>query len=305
MQGVEARRGDPIAPLDWLKAVPFEPAADSDRLGWVGLQAVRYRAAPPSELNPPAMTHHRLILFARPPEELELLYDGVKRRVPPPAGSIAVVPAGSPARYRWGGYMDTLNVYLEPGSVARVAGEAFDLDPARVPLPPLDGLDLPHLRAAMLAVNDELTAGGAGGGLAAESLANVLTVHLLRHVSAPRRLLRGRDGVLPRARLRAVVEYIEDHLGAAPTLEGMAAVTGLSVYHFARQFSAATGLPPHQYVITRRVERVQEVLHRDPDVSLAEVAARAGFSDQSQLTRHFKRLVGVTPGRFRMSARTV
>src|SRR5262249_59015807 len=72
----EPGRGCPIRPLDWLKHVPFEADAASGRLEWAGLEAVRYRAAPASELNPPAMTHHRFILFARPPEELDLLYDG-------------------------------------------------------------------------------------------------------------------------------------------------------------------------------------------------------------------------------------
>jgi AraC family transcriptional regulator len=83
----------------------------------------------------------------------------------------------------------------------------------------------------------------------------------------------------------------------------MAAVARLSTYHFARQFKAATGLPPHRYVIMRRVERAKQLLQRDGDLSLAEVAARAGFADQSQLSRHFRRLVGVTPGRFRTPAR--
>ncbi len=295
--------GGLIGPLDWRKIVPFAAAAASDRLGWVGLEAVRYRAAPASELNPPAMTHHRLILFARPPEELDLLYEGVKRRVPPPAGSIAVVPAGSAARYRWSGCMDTLNIYLEPGLVARVAAEAFDLDPARATVPPLDGLDLPHLRAAMGAVDAELMAGGAGGPLAAESLANILAVQLIRHVLTPRQPERGHDGTLPRGRLRAVVEYIEEHLDAGPTLEQMAAVAHLSPYHFARQFKAATGLPPHQYVIARRIERAKQLLEESSDLSLAEVAAHAGFSDQSQFSNHFKRLVGVTPGQFRTPAR--
>ena len=299
----EPGRGDPIGPLDWWKVLPFEPAAVSDPLGWVGLQAVRYCAAPASELNPPAMTHHRLILFARPPEELDLVYEGVKRRVPPPAGSIVMVPAGSPARYRWSGRMDTLNIYLEPGLVGRVAAEAFDLDPARLTVPPLDGVDLPHLRAAMGAVDAELTAAGAGGRLAAESLANVLAVHLIRHVLAPRQPERGRDGVLPRGRLRAVVEYVEEHLDAGPTLEQMAAVARLSPYHFARQFKRATGLPPHQYVILRRVERARQLLQAGPDLSLAEVAMHAGFSDQSQFCRHFKRLVGITPGQFRTPTR--
>src|SRR4051794_41890275 len=102
--------------------------------------------------------------------------------------------------------MDTLNIYLERGLVARVAAEAFDLDPARLTVPPLDGLDLAQLRAAMLAVDAELTAGGAGGPLAAESLANVLAVQLIRHVAAPRRPEGSRDGTPPRGPLPAVVE---------------------------------------------------------------------------------------------------
>ena len=187
--------------------------------------------------------------------------------------------------------------------VKRVAAEAFGLDPARLTVPPLDGLDLPHLRAAMLAVDAELTTGGAGGPLAAESLANVLAVHLIRHVLAPRQPARRRESTLPRAKLRAVVEYIEEHLDASPSLEQMAEVARLSPYHFARQFKAATGLPPHQYVIARRVERARELLQGGGELSLAEVAADVGFADQSQFSHHFKRLVGVTPGQFRTPAR--
>jgi AraC family transcriptional regulator len=294
---------DLIRPWNWRKVIPFQAVAASDRLGWVGLEAARYRASPAWEYNAPALTHHRLVLVTRPPQGLELRFDGVTRKVPPPAGAIILVPAGTPGRVRWSGGFDWLHIYLEPGLVARVAAEACDLDPARLTIPPLDALDLPHLRAAMSAVDCELTNGGAGGPLAAESLANILAVQLIRHLVAPRRLARGRDGTLPRGRLRAVVEYIEGHLDASPTLEQLAAVARLSVYHFARQFKAATGLPPHQYVIMRRVERARQLLHAGTDLSLAEVAMHAGFSDQSQFTHHFKRLVGVTPGHFRTPAR--
>ena len=297
------RGGDLIGPRDWRKILPFEADASSDRLGWVGLEAARYRAAPASELEHPGITHHRLVLFVRPPDELDLRYDGVKRHVPPPAGAISVIPAGSPARWRWSGRPDTLHIYLEPGFVTRVAAGAFDLEPARLAIPPLDCLDFPEVRAAMWALDAELTAGGAGGPLAAESLANVLAVHLIRRVLAPPQPARRRDGTLPRAKLRAVVEYVEDHLDAGPTLEQMAAVARLSPYHFARQFKAATGLPPHQYVILRRVERAKQLLQAGTDLSLAEVAAHAGFADQSQFTHHFKRVVGVTPGWFQLSAR--
>src|SRR6516225_4620663 len=200
MQQVESRRAEPIGPLDGLKILPHETAASSDQLGWVGLEAAHCRAAPAFDLNLPPLTHHRLFLFARPPDELELLYEGVKRHVPPRAGSISLVPAGSPAQVRSSGCKDELHIFLEPGLVGRVAADEFGLDPARLTVPPLDGLDLPQLRAAMSAVGAELTAGGAGGRLAAESLANVLAVHLIRRLLAPRRAARGRDGTLPRGR---------------------------------------------------------------------------------------------------------
>jgi AraC family transcriptional regulator len=265
---------------------------------------VRCCAEPAFELDQLALSHHWLVQFVGPPEKMDLRYEEVKRYVSPHAGAISLVPAGSPAQWRWSGRREWLHVYLEPGLVGRVAAEAFDLDPARLAVPPLDNLDLPPLRATEAATAAELGSGGTWGPLATESLANALAVHLLRHLSVPRRLQRGRDGALPRGRLRAVVEYIEEHLDGCPTLAQMAAVVGLNSYHFARQFKAATGLPPHQYVIARCFERAKELLQTGVDLSLAEVALRAGFLDQSQFCRHFKRLVGVTPRQFGMSART-
>jgi AraC family transcriptional regulator len=296
-------RGDPSGPLDWPRILPFEPAAASDRLGWVGLEAARCRAEPAFERSVPALTHHRLVFIAQPPEALDLRYDGVKRHVPPPPGSIMLVPAGSPVRACSSGHKDELHVFLEAGLVARVAAEAFDLDPARLTIPPCDGLDLPPLRAAMGAVDAELTAGGTGSRLAAESLATVLAVQLLRQALAPRRLARGRDGALPRAKFHAVVAYIEEHLDTDLTLAQLAAAAHLSAFHFARQFTVATGMPPHQYVIARRVARAQQLLHPDQDLALAEIAVRVGFADQSHFSQHFKRVVGVTPRQFRLAAR--
>ena len=304
MQQDKPQAGGPIGPLDCLKIVPFRPDASSYQMRWVGLEAVRWRAGPAVDLNPPAISHHSLLLFLRPPEELYMKYEGLERRVAPAAGSIMLVPAGNAGLWRCGGRRDLLFAYLEPELVERVAAEAFDLDAAQLRVRPLDSLDLPQLRFPMLAVDAELTNGGAGGPLAAESLANVLAVHLIRHVLAPRQPTRRRDGTLPRAKLRAVIEYVEEHLAANPTLEQMAAVARLSPYYFARQFKKATGLPPHQYVIMRRVERAQQLLQGRGDPSLAEVAANVGFSDQSQFCQHFKRLVGFTPGQFRTRART-
>jgi AraC-like DNA-binding protein len=110
-------------------------------------------------------------------------------------------------------------------------------------------------------------------------------------------------GLLRGVRLLVVVEYIEEHLEAGLTLEQLAAVARLSAYHFVWQFKAATGLPPHQYVILRRGERAKQLLQAAADLSLAEVALHAGFSNQSVFCLHFKRLVGVTRGQFRTPSR--
>ena len=285
------------------KIVPFAPFATSFRMRWVGLQAVSYRETPASEFSAPPVSQHVLVLIIRPPEKMDLRYEGVKRDMPPPAGSIMVVPAESPVLWRWQGNKDSLHIYLEPSLVARVAAESFEFDPARTVVPPLDGLTVPELRSVMLAVDAELRCGGAGGPLMVESLATVLSVHLIRHITGSRRLASLADGVLPRRKLHTVIEYIMENLESSPTLEQMAAVAHLSPYHFARQFKTSTGLPPHQYVVARRVERAQHLLRGDSDLALAEVALRVGFSDQSQFSFHFKRIVGVTPGQFRISAR--
>jgi AraC family transcriptional regulator len=277
--------------------------ATSYGMGWKGLQAVREENPGGEFGRVGTASTHVLGLCVRSPKKMGVRYEGVKRDMPYPAGSIAVVPAGSSVLSRWQGSRDTLFVFLEPSLVTRVAAESFVLDLSRTVVPPLDGLNVPELRSWMLAVDAELQSGGVGGSLIAESLANVLAVHLIRHTTGAPRLPAAADGELPRRKLRTVIEYIMENLEGSPTLEQMAAVVHLSHYHFARQFKAATGLPPHQYVITRRVERAQHLLRTDGQLGLAEVALRAGFSDQSQFSFHFKRIVGVTPRQFQISAR--
>jgi AraC family transcriptional regulator len=286
------------------KFIPFAPSEASYRMGWKGMQAVRYRRIPASvELSLPPVSLHAISLALRPPEKFYLRSEGLKLDTPPSTGSIHVVPAGSPQLVRWQGEWDAAIIYLDPSIVARVATESFELDATRTVVPPLYSLNAPELRSAISAVDAELRGGGDGEQLLVESLATILSVHLIRHITGSHRLPASADGVLPRRKLQRVIEYIMENLEGSPTLEQMAAAVHLSHDHFARQFKASTGLTPHQYVIARRIERAQHLLRADDEVGLAEVALRVGFSDQSHFSFHFKRIVGVTPRQFRISER--
>jgi AraC family transcriptional regulator len=281
---------------------PFAPTETSYRMGWIGMQAVRYvNMSDSAEYSLPPVSLHTIALHLRPPEKFNLQFEGVKLDRPLPTGSIQVVPAGSPTLLRWQGSRDLVVIYLEPSVAARVTTESFEFDSTRTVVPPFCSPNAPGLRSAILGVYAELKSGG-GERLLVESLANILSVHLFRHITGAQRLPAAADGVLPRRKLHAVIEYIMENLEGSPTLEQMAAVAQLSPYHFARQFKATTRLAPYQYVIERRVERAQQLLRINGELSLAEIAVLAGFSDQSHLTSLFKRITGVTPRQFRISA---
>jgi AraC family transcriptional regulator len=144
------------------------------------------------------------------------------------------------------------------------------------------------------------------GDLYAESLATSLAAHLLGKDSsqgrrASRKTEREYAGGLSKAALRRVSDYIEDNLARDLTLAEISGVTHMSPFHFSRMFKLSTGLPPHQYLIRRRVERAKGLL-KNTELPLHEVAHLAGFSDQSHLAKHTRRLLGATPRSLRSAA---
>ena len=97
-----------------------------------------------------------------------------------------------------------------------------------------------------------------------------------------------------------VREYLHAKAESQVSTADLAQAAGVSGTQVIRAFSAATGMPPHSYLVSLRVERAKGLLRAG--ISPAATALDVGFSDQSQLTRHFKRLTGVTPGRFAAEA---
>jgi AraC-like DNA-binding protein len=91
-------------------------------------------------------------------------------------------------------------------------------------------------------------------------------------------------------------EYLREHVDENVTLEDLARNAGLSAFHLCRVFRAAVGMTPHAYQTQTRVRRAKSLLRAG--LPITEVAVQAGFYDQAHLNRHFKRIVGLPPGRY-------
>jgi transcriptional regulator GlxA family with amidase domain len=110
-----------------------------------------------------------------------------------------------------------------------------------------------------------------------------------------------RGGLPPRA-LQRVREFIEAHLEENISIQALASIAGLSMYHFARAFKQSEGMTPHEYLVQCRVQRAKDLL-AETDLPLSEIALASGFSDQSHCARRFREHVGVTPSSYRWSTR--
>jgi AraC family transcriptional regulator len=140
-----------------------------------------------------------------------------------------------------------------------------------------------------------------GTGLYVESLARILAVHLVRnYASRPvdEAETDHRSGT-PRTVARAV-QAIQRDYARDVSMRDLARRLNVSPYHLSRSFKETMGMTPSRYLIEVRVESARRLLRTGAgERSLAQVAQAVGFSDQSHLTRHMKRVLGVTPGALR------
>jgi transcriptional regulator GlxA family with amidase domain len=110
-----------------------------------------------------------------------------------------------------------------------------------------------------------------------------------------------RSGLQPRV-VRRLREHIDRNIGQRISVEALAKLANLSVWHFARAFKQSVGVTPHNYLMRRRVERAMELLS-GTDMRLSEIAIAAGFADQSHLARRFRQHYGMSPRDYRWSMR--
>lgn len=281
---------------DVLKLFPRAPLLSSFNARWNGIQCL-YFHLPAWDTSEHCFEHHLIALSITKREVgIERVLNECFQKEDLRFGESAIIPANTTHQVCWDSEVECILLNIESTFFNRTAYESVDPDSVEI-VPQFAKFD-PLIQGIGLTLKTELETGGSNSSLYAESAVTMLAVHLLRRYSAHKCTIEDYKGGLPKFKLRQIIEYINEHLAGDVSLEEIATQVGMSRYHLSRLFKQSTGLSVHQYIIQRRVERAKQLLVQN-ELSISNVAFQVGFANQSHLSHHFKRLVGVTPKIFR------
>jgi len=293
-----------VSPLELRQRSTKTLMLSSRTLNWNGILVEQCQYSPSAdEAKSPALSEHRLILPLGSPAPLIQKRDSRLHESILQKGDSIFIPAGYPGSWRCPTKeinrpkKQQLHIWLKP-ELIKQAAEASEIDIDRLDLVNSFGQQDSQLHHIAMLLLAELQTNALMGQLYVESLTQVLVIHLLRHYSTFAQPITFENRSLSNTRLQQAIEYIHAHLDRELSLAEVAGVVNISPTYFANLFKRAMGISPHQYVVQQRVERAKLLLLKT-DLAIADIALQVGFSNQSHLTRHFKRLIGVTPKQVR------
>lgn len=256
---------------------------------WHGLLVEHHRLAP-MEMGAHELIGHRMVINIGTPVPFEWQSGAHWNQALYPTGSFAMQSHGDFHAPRWHQPFEFLALSLEPQWVsALVGGETVEFEERRAALDPV-------ISQLGRRFQEMLYAPSPGHPLFTDSLATAFTFHLLERYRAGQSGHKLSQGRLEGRLLKNVVEFAYDHLSQPLTLQDLAAQAFLSPFHFARQFKAATGRSPHQFLLHIRIEKAKQLMGAHQN--LTHTAMATGFYDQSHFVHAFKRVTGLTPKAF-------
>lgn len=259
----------------------------------LGIMLEQYHLTPNEAEFSPLPTHVITWNIGEPGELVKI--EGKRtQRVWMAQGGMTVTPSGQSRHWCWEHSTDVLLLQVHPQLISQVA-IASEIDINQIELVNRFGIYDPQMEWIGKSLLAEMQSNGLAGRLYTESLINLLVIHLLRQHSAFGQSLTTDTRQFSPSRLKRVLEYIHDNLEQNLSLVDLATLANLSPSRFTRVFRQETGLSPHQYLIQARIEQAKHLLRSGGEISIGSVAHQVGFADQSHFTRHFKRIVGVTP----------
>ncbi|HEY9653211.1 MAG TPA: AraC family transcriptional regulator [Coleofasciculaceae cyanobacterium] len=270
------------------------PLLSSQNAGWNGI-VLEHHCQPAQETPEQDLVKHSISIYLGRTAQYERRANGrvVKERLH--YGDIII---NGYQKTRWHNEGEYLLLHLEPSLVAHAAADLLNTD--RIEIVQQFKTRDPLIQNLGLALKSELESNGIGSRVYAESLFNTLCLHLVRHYSTSGQNVLTNSDSLPKDKLRYAIDYINENLEKDLTLAEIATSVGMSPYHFARAFKQAVGLPPHQYLIKRRIEKAKTLLTQT-DLAIAEIAYRVGFASQSHFTTLFRKHTTTTPKAYRDS----
>ena len=271
---------------------PQFPVLTSKTAGWNDIY-LAYDYQLPGETPEVSGLQHGIAIFTEVPTPIkaERKLGEVSRSELVKQGDVVIVPAGTTNQTQWYDSGGVIMLGFESGIFNRAT---YDLvEPEKIELTPHFATPDPLICQLGLTLKAELVTNGLGSKLYAETIANLLIVHLLQHYSIKKPVIKEYSGGLPKYKLQQVIDYINAYLEQSLGLEELAQIAQMSPAYFSRLFKQSTGLAPHQYLIQCRVNRAKELLIKGN--AIADVAYKVGFANQAHLNYHFKRLLGVTP----------
>lgn len=155
-----------------------------------------------------------------------------------------------------------------------------------------------RLESLLTQLWEEASVGSPLGAVYAEGLAIALAA-LLTGSYGDGATAQHKPGQLSAVQRRRVLEFVESNLATNLSVSRMAAAAQLPPDRFARAFKLTFGVPPHAYVLERRVHAAGALMRQQPSLPLADIAVASGFSSQAHLAHAFKRTLGVSPSRWR------
>jgi AraC family transcriptional regulator len=276
--------------------IPAISSLSSKRSGWDGIALESFSNVPGVSIPEHDHPTHFLNLLTHGNIKAQWTTEGKSRSADNGAGTIYVLPAGTRDRLTWSGPTTRIIVVMEPRFLARSFENTTHLND--VELTTHWNLRDRHIQTLMLAMHADLEDGSPAGPLYGESLGLALGTYLVRRYSVRSGATPDYRGNMPTMRLNRTLDFINQNLTRDLRLWELAQIAGMSPNYFCELFKASTGVPPYKYILRRRIERAKQYL-RDPKITLAHAGAAAGFADQSHFTKVFRRIVGVTPMRFR------
>jgi AraC family transcriptional regulator len=215
------------------------------------------------------------------------------------SGSVSFVPAGVKTQVEGTRCPRLAALFVPDAFLHRVITEHWEADPKKVEMFWQFQVRDPVIEAVITSLRFEAENQAPSGQLYAESACEFLAHHVIRSYSSLSPPVPRLNGGLPGKRLKLVHEYIEDNLGEPIALRELAALAGVSTRHFGRAFRQALGVPPHAYVLARRLATARELLINQPLLTIGEIASKTGFSSSSHLASAFRRHFGFSPIAFR------